>query len=77
MPLLARLFACQLACAGPIARAATCTVTSTADTDTSSPNTLRYCLNNYSSGDTIDITATGTITLTSVLPAVSNNRLRQ
>jgi CSLREA domain-containing protein len=53
------------------ARAATCTVTSTADDGSS--GTLRYCLKNYSSGDTIDITATGTITLGSALPGISKD----
>jgi hypothetical protein len=51
--------------------AAVCTVSSTADTNTS--GTLRYCLNNYSSGDTINLTATGTITLASALAPMVNN----
>jgi predicted outer membrane repeat protein len=53
------------------AYAQTCTVTSTADTNTS--GTLRYCLTSPSSGETISITATGTIKLTSTLPAISTN----
>jgi hypothetical protein len=52
------------------ARAATCTVSSTADTNTS--GTLRYCLNHFSSGDTIDLTGvTGKIALTGALPTVN------
>jgi len=51
--------------------AATCTVSSTADTNTS--GTLRYCLNNFSGGDTINIPATGTITLTSAMPLIERS----
>ncbi|HEV2322973.1 MAG TPA: Ig-like domain-containing protein, partial [Terracidiphilus sp.] len=54
---------------------ATCTVTSTADTNTT--GTLRYCLNNLSTGTAMDTNAitfsvTGTITLSSALPVIAN-----
>ncbi len=54
--------------------AATCTVSLTTDTQPNGVSgELRFCLNNFSAGDTIDITATGTIPLTSALPAISQN----
>jgi Bacterial Ig-like domain (group 3)/MBG domain (YGX type) len=52
------------------AHASTCTVSSTAD---SGSGTLRACITSAGSGDTIDITATGTITLASALPAIATN----
>jgi hypothetical protein len=52
------------------ASAATCTVTSTAD---SGAGTLRSCLLTYAAGDTINLTGTGTITLASALPAIAQN----
>ena len=60
---------------GARAWGATCTVTSTADTNTS--GTLRNCLGNLATGTAADtnvvtFTATGTITLTSALPDIEN-----
>jgi predicted outer membrane repeat protein len=48
-----------------------CTVSSTADTGAS--GTLRYCLTSPTSGLVITISARGTITLASALPAISTN----
>lgn len=54
------------------AHATTFTVTDTSDS-ASDTNSLRYALTNAAAGDTVNITATGTITLGSALPAIGVN----
>jgi hypothetical protein len=54
--------------------AATCTVNLKTDTQPGGVNgELRYCLNNFSAGDTINFSVTGEITLTGALPAITQN----
>ena len=69
-----RLSPFLLALAGlfiPAAHASICTVTSTADS--TDPGTLRFCLTTVNSGDTIQFGVTGTVTLTSALPQITQN----
>ena len=54
--------------------ASICTVTLSTDTQPNGASgELRYCLNNFSAGDTINFSVTGKITLTSALPTINKN----
>jgi predicted outer membrane repeat protein len=69
-----RLSLFLLALAGlliPAAHASICTVTSTVDS--TDPGTLRTCLTTVNAGDTIQFGVTGTVTLTSALPQITQN----